>query len=94
MNNLVVHLLGTIIVLVIHLGTLKWNVEREKITKKRSSPLIGVLNLLMIGLWAVYVFWYQGLKIGIICLIFYLVVSYFLEKKLGLNKVNTLEPWK
>jgi len=93
-KDILIYLGGTLAVLAIHLGTLKWNIEREKIRRQSSSPFLGAFILSLMWLWAIYVFWFQGFKIGIICLIFYLVVSYFAEKILGLDKVNTLQPWK
>lgn len=93
-KEILIYLGGTLAISAIHLGTLKWTVEKEKTRRQNSSPFIGVFIFGLMWLWAIYVFWFQGFKIGIICLIFFLVVSYFAEKILGLDKVNTLQPWK
>ena len=59
-----------------------------------TGTYVGSFILVCLIVWTVYLFWFQGFKSALICVIIYLVLSYVLEKMFGFSRISNLKkPW-
>ena len=73
---------------------IQFDKEKQLETTWVLGTYIGSFILICLVLWTVYLFWFQGFKSAIICIVIYLVLSYALEKMFGFSKiVNLKKPW-
>jgi hypothetical protein len=58
----------------------KYQIEKEKKTKKREGVKVGAFLLIFMVAYGIFAFWYAGIKIGLISLILFLIIHYAMEK--------------
>jgi len=68
--------------------------EKKLGTTWIAGTYVGSFILVCLVLWTVYLFWFQGFKSALICIVIYLVLSYVLEKMFGFSKISNIKkPW-
>ena len=65
---------------------LRYQLDKEKKTKKQEGEKFGVFLLVIIPAYGIFVFWYAGIAIGLYTIIIFIVVHYMFEKMFKLPK--------
>ena len=65
---------------------LRYQLDREKGTKKEEGVKFGVFLLAIVSAYGIFVFWYAGIAIGLYTIIIFIVVHYMFEKMFKLPK--------
>ena len=58
----------------------RYQLDKEKKTKKQEGYRFGTLLLLIIPLYGIYAFWYVGIGNGILTVIIFLIAHFIFEK--------------
>ena len=78
--------LFAILLALINTFWLRYQLDREKRTKKEEGAKFGVFLLAIIPAYGIFVFWYAGIAIGLYTIIIFIVVHYMFEKMFKLPK--------
>ena len=65
---------------------LRYQLDKEKKTKKHEGVKFGNFLLAIIPAYGLFVFWYAGIAIGVYTIIIFIVVHYMFEKMFKLPK--------
>ena len=65
---------------------LRYQLDKEKKTKKHEGVKFGNFLLAIIPAYGIFVFWYAGIAIGFSTIIIFLIVHYMFEKMFKLPK--------
>ena len=65
---------------------LRYQLDKEKRTKKQEGEKFGLFLLAIIPAYGIFVFWYAGIAIGLYAIIIFLIVHFMFEKMFKLPK--------
>ena len=78
--------LFAILLALINTFWLRYQLDREKKTKKEEGTKFGVFLLAIIPAYGIFVFWHAGIAIGFSPIIIFLIVHFMFEKMFKLPK--------
>ena len=84
MNNIYI-ILGAVALALMNLLWSKYQIEKEKKTKRREGVKVGAFLLILMVAYGIFSFWYAGIKTGLISLILFLIIHYAMEKIFKFN---------
>lgn len=78
-ESLIIILLAVLLAFINTLWT-RYQLDKEKRTKKQEGYRFGVILLFLIPLYGIFAFWYVGIRDGILTVIMFLVAHFIFEK--------------